>query len=159
LHRQVAGLAGDSIADGHAAGEGDQAKDRRFVSVPYAEPPVVIFCNAEHRFAHRRSIRTTELQGERLIRREHGSTTRKAIESALQAAGVEPDVVMEVASREIIREAVLQGVGVATVSQVEFVPGPGLHTVRISDAQVRTYAHVACLAERRDCASCAPSST
>lgn len=126
------------------------AKDRRFVSVPYAEPPVVIFCNAEHRFAHRRSIRTTELQGERLILREHGSTTRKAIESALQAAGVEPDVVMEVASREIIREAVLQGVGVAAVSQVEFVPGPGLHTVRISDAQVRTYAHVACLAERRD---------
>lgn len=126
------------------------SKDRRFVSVPYAEPAVVIFCNASHRFAQRRSIRTSELQGERLILREQGSTTRKAIESALQAAGVEAEVVMEVASREIIREAVLQGVGVAAVSQVEFVPGPGLHTVRISDAQVRTYAHVACLAERRD---------
>jgi LysR family transcriptional regulator, low CO2-responsive transcriptional regulator len=58
--------------------------------------------------------------------------------------------VMEVASREIIREAVLQGVGVAAVSQVEFVPGPGLHAVHISDARVRTHAHVACLAERRD---------
>lgn len=125
-------------------------KDRRFVSAPYSEHPVVIFCNAEHRFAHRRSIRTAELQGERLILREQGSTTRKAIESALRTARVETEVVMEVASREIIREAVLQGLGIAAVSEVEYVPGPGLHAVRISDAQVRTFAHVMCLAERRD---------
>jgi aminoethylphosphonate catabolism LysR family transcriptional regulator len=125
-------------------------KDKRFVSVPYSEHPVVVFCSSTHRFAHRRSIRTAELQGERLILREPGSTTRKAIESALRAAQVEPEVVMEVASREIIREAVAQGVGVAAVSEVEYVPGPGLHAVRISDAQVRTYAHVVCLAERRD---------
>jgi aminoethylphosphonate catabolism LysR family transcriptional regulator len=125
-------------------------KDKRFVSVPYSEHPVVIFCSSEHRFARRRSIRTAELQGERLILREPGSTTRKAIESALKAARVEPQVVMEVASREIIREAVVQGVGVAAVSEVEYVPGPGLHAVRISDAQVRTYAHVVCLAERRE---------
>lgn len=125
-------------------------RDRRFVSVPYSEHPVVIFCNAQHRFAHRRSIRTAELRGEKLILREQGSTTRKAIESALAAAKVETDVVMEVASREIIREAVLQGLGIAAVSEVEYVPGPGLHAVKISDAQVRTYAHVVCLAERRD---------
>lgn len=126
------------------------SSDRRFVSVPYSEHPVVIFCNAEHRFARRRSIRTAELQGERLVLREQGSTTRKAIESALRDAGVEAQVVMEVASREIIREAVAQGVGLGFVSDVEFVPGLGLHTVRVSDAQVRTYAHVVCLAERRD---------
>ena len=125
-------------------------KDRRFVSVPYSEHPVVIFCNAEHRFARRRSIRTAELQGERLILREKGSTTRKAIESALSHAKVEARVVMEVASREIIRAAVAEGVGVAAVSEAEYVPGPGLHSVRISDAEIRTYAHVVCLAERRD---------
>jgi aminoethylphosphonate catabolism LysR family transcriptional regulator len=125
-------------------------RDKRFVSVPYGDHPVVIFCSSTHRFAHRRSIRTAELQGERLILRERGSTTRKAIEEALAAAKVEPQIVMEVASREIIREAVAQGVGVAAVSEVEYVPGPGLHAVRISDAQVRTYAHVVCLAERRD---------
>jgi LysR family transcriptional regulator, low CO2-responsive transcriptional regulator len=125
-------------------------RDKRFVSVPYSEHPVVIFCSSQHRFAHRRSIRTAELQGEKLILREQGSTTRKAIESALKSAKVEPEVVMEVASREIIRAAVAQGVGVAAVSEVEYVPGPGLHAVRISDAQIRTYAHVVCLAERRD---------
>ena len=125
-------------------------RDRRFVSVPYSEHPIVIFCSTNHRFAKRRSIRTSELQGERLILREKGSTTRKAIESALAAAKVEPEIVMEVASREIIREAVVQGLGVAAVSEVEYVPGPGLHTVRISDAEIRTYTHVVCLAERRD---------
>jgi aminoethylphosphonate catabolism LysR family transcriptional regulator len=124
--------------------------DKRFVSVPYSDHPVVIFCSSTHRFARRRRIRTAELQGEKLILREPGSTTRKAIESALRAAKVDPEVVMEVASREIIREAVAQGVGVAAVSEVEYVPGPGLHAVRLSDAQVRTYAHVVCLAERRD---------
>jgi DNA-binding transcriptional LysR family regulator len=125
-------------------------RDNRFVSVPYSDHPVVIFCCSSHRFAKRRSIRTAELQGEKLILRESGSTTRKAIESALAAAKVHPDIVMEVASREIIREAVVQGLGIAAVSEVEYVPGPGLHAVRISDAQIRTYAHVVCLAERRD---------
>jgi aminoethylphosphonate catabolism LysR family transcriptional regulator len=124
--------------------------DRRFVSVPYGEHPVVIFCSSTHRFAKRRSIRTAELHRERLIMREHGSTTRKAIESALAAANVTPEIVMEVASREIIREAVAQGLGIAAVSEVEYVPGPGLHAVRISDADIRTYAHVVCLRERRD---------
>lgn len=128
------------------------AHDERFVSVPYSEHAVAIFCSTQHPFALRRSIGIAELQGERLILRESGSTTRKAIEMAMESAGVKPDVVMEIASREIIREAVLQNVGVAAVSEVEYVPGRGLRAVRISDAKVRTYAHVVCLAERQNSA-------
>jgi aminoethylphosphonate catabolism LysR family transcriptional regulator len=124
--------------------------DPRFVSLPYSEHPVVLFCNRAHRFARRRSIKVTDLQGERLIVRERGSTTRKALESALKAARVEAVVVMEVASREIIREAVALGLGVAAVSEVEFVPDPQLHAIPISDARIRTYAHIVGLAERRD---------
>jgi len=125
-------------------------RDRRFVSVPFSEHPVVIITSTAHRFARRRSIRTTELRGEKLLLREQGSTTRRALEAALKAGGVEPEVVMEIASREIIREAVIQGVGIAAVSEVEYVPGPGLHAVRINDAQVMTYAHLVCLAERQE---------
>lgn len=55
---------------------------------------------------------------------------------------------MEVASREIVREAVVQGIG--AVSEIEYVPGPGLHAAKIRDAEVRTYAQVAYLAERRE---------
>ena len=57
--------------------------DKRFVSVPYSEHPVLIFCAASHRFAKRRSIRTAELKGERFLMREPGSTTRRALEQAL----------------------------------------------------------------------------
>jgi LysR family transcriptional regulator, low CO2-responsive transcriptional regulator len=124
-------------------------KDDRFLSVPFSRHPVGIFTSSEHRFARRRSIRLAELQGERMILREQGSTTRKALELALHKAGVEPEVVMEISSREVIREAVSQDIGIAAVSTVEFVPGPGLHLVSVSDADIYTYAHVLCLAERR----------
>ncbi len=124
--------------------------DSRFLSVPFSRHPVVIFTSSEHRFAKRRSIRVADLQGERLILREQGSTTRKALELALEKAGVQPDVVMECSSREIIRETVAQGIGIGAVSLVEYVPGPGLHMVRISDAEILTHAHVLCLAERRE---------
>lgn len=124
-------------------------KDDRFLSVPFSRHPVGIFTSTTHRFARRRSIRLAELQGERMILREHGSTTRKALELAMQKAGVEAEVVMEISSREVIREAVSQGIGIAAVSTVEFVPGPGLHMVNISDSDIFTYAHVVCLAERR----------
>lgn len=124
-------------------------KDDRFVSVPFSRHPVVIFTSTAHPFARRRSIRLADLQGQPMILREEGSTTRKAIETALARAGVQCEVVMEIGSREVIREAVAQGIGIAAVSEVEFVPGPGLHMVRISDAEIYTYAHVLCLAERR----------
>lgn len=124
--------------------------DRRYVSRPYSDHPLVVFCSTQHRFAKRRVIRIEELAGEKFIMREVGSTTRKALELAMKSAGVETDVVMEVTSREIIREAVAQNLGVAAVSEVEFVPGPGLHAVRLEGAQVRTHVHMVCLAERRD---------
>lgn len=124
-------------------------KDDRFLAVPFSRHPVGIFTSSNHRFAQRRNIRLAELQGERMIVREQGSTTRKALELALHKAGVVPEVVMEISSREVIREAVAQGIGIAAVSTVEFVPGPGLHLVNISDADIYTYAHVLCLAERR----------
>lgn len=125
-------------------------RDDRFVSVPFSKHPVVIFCSAKHRFARRRSIRLADLEGERLILRETGSTTRKALELALDKTRIKPKVVMEISSREVIREAVSQGLGIGAVSLVEYVPGPGLHMVKISDAEIHTYAHVLCLAERRE---------
>ena len=122
--------------------------DSRFLSVPFSRHPVVIFTSSGHRFARRRNIRMADLQGERMILREQGSTTRKALELALHTAGVQTEVVMEISSREVIRETVVKGIGIAAVSLVEYVPGPGLHMVHISDADIHTHAHVLCLSER-----------
>jgi aminoethylphosphonate catabolism LysR family transcriptional regulator len=124
--------------------------DRRFHAVPYSRHPVVIFAPRSHRFASRRSIRIAELEGEPMIVREEGSTTRKALDDALRRAGVVPRVVMEIGSREAIREAVIMGVGIAAVSEIEYIPDPEICRVPVSDAQMYTYAHVFCLRERRE---------
>jgi DNA-binding transcriptional LysR family regulator len=123
--------------------------DPRFHAVPYSRHPIVVFVNRRHRFANRRAIRMAELDGEPMIVREVGSTTRKALDDALRKARVKPRIAMEIGSREAIREAVIMGVGIAAVSEIEYIPHPDIRPVAVSDAQMYTYAHVFCLKERR----------
>lgn len=123
--------------------------DARFHSVPYSRHPIMVFVHRTHRFAARKSIRLTDLEGERMILREEGSTTRKALDDALAAAHVKPRIVMEIGSREAIREAVIKGMGIGAVSEIEYIPDPQIRMVRVSDARMYTHAHVVCLAERR----------
>lgn len=124
--------------------------DRRFHFVPYRRHPVVVFVHRSHPFAARKSIRIAELEGEGMLVREEGSTTRKALEDALGQAGVKPRILMEIGSREAIREAVIKGVGIGAVSQIEYVPDPEIRMVRVRDAAMFTHAHVVCLEERRE---------
>jgi LysR family transcriptional regulator, low CO2-responsive transcriptional regulator len=126
------------------------AREPLLHSVSYRSHPVVIFVRSDHRLAGRERIRIEELAEEDLIMREPGSTTRKALEDALRAAGVKPRLAMEIGSREAVREAVIQGLGISAVSEFEFVADPRLHAIKISDAKVTTHAHVACLQERRE---------
>lgn len=123
--------------------------DPRFHSVPYSRHPIVVFVHRAHRFAARKSIHIEELEGEGMILREVGSTTRKALDDALRKAGVTPRVVMEIGGREAIREAVIMGVGIGAVSEIEYIPDPDIRMVRVSNAQMHTHAHVVCLEERR----------
>jgi aminoethylphosphonate catabolism LysR family transcriptional regulator len=124
--------------------------DPRFHSVPYSRHPIVVFVHRSHRFARRKSIRIAELEGEGMILREQGSTTRKALDDALAKAGVTLRVAMEIGSREAIREAVIKAVGIAAVSEIEYIPDPEIRMVKVSDAQMYTHAHVVCLKERRE---------
>jgi aminoethylphosphonate catabolism LysR family transcriptional regulator len=117
--------------------------------VPYSAHRVAIFMRTDHRLARRRTLRLHEIAAEPMIVREPGSTTRKVLEKAFRRAGLTPRTAMEIGSREAVREAVIQGLGIAAVSEVEFVPDPRLHLATIRDAEVRTHAHVACLQERR----------
>jgi aminoethylphosphonate catabolism LysR family transcriptional regulator len=124
--------------------------DPRIFALPYSRHPVIIFVHKSHRFAKRRRVRLDELDGERMILRENGSTTRLAFETALAEAGVRVDPVMEIGSREAVWLAVARGIGIGVVSDIEYIPHADLHPVTIADANVFTTAHVNCLAERRD---------
>ena len=124
--------------------------DPRVLAIPYSKHPVVVFVHKDHRFASRRSLRVKELEGERFVLREEGSTTRRAFEQALALSGVSINVVMEIGSREAVWLAVAQGIGISVVSDIEFIPHDDLRAVKISDCDIHTIAHVACLTERKD---------
>src|SRR5256885_832394 len=94
----------------------------------YARHAIVLFAHVAHPFARRSEIALSELQGQPLLLREHGSTTRTALESVLQAAGVQPRTELEIGSREAIREAVARGLGLGAVSEAEFIPRSEEHT-------------------------------
>jgi DNA-binding transcriptional LysR family regulator len=122
----------------------------QLLTIPYKQHPVVVFVGWEHRFRGRKEIRIQELEGERMIVREPGSTTRRAFERALEQARVKPKTVMEIGSREAIREAVARGIGISVVSEAAFAPDPRLWPVHVSDAKILTYANIACLKDRQN---------
>jgi len=124
--------------------------DPHIFAMPYSRHRVVIFVNKKHRFAKRRNIRIAELEGERMVLRERGSTTRLALEAALKEHGVGIDPVMEIGSREAVWLAVARGIGIGAVSDIEFIAHPDLHVLNVSDADIYTTAHVNCLMERRN---------
>jgi aminoethylphosphonate catabolism LysR family transcriptional regulator len=124
--------------------------DPRLVAIPYRRHRVIAFCPIDHPFAQRRGIRVRDMEGQRLILREAGSTTRRAFDQAMREAHVRPKVVMEIGSRESIREAVAKGIGMGVVSEAEFIPDPRIRPLPITDAEVYTYAHVVHLKERQN---------
>ena len=124
--------------------------DPRLVAIPYRRHRVVVMCPVDHAFARRRGIRIREMERQRLIVREAGSTTRLAFDQAMRQADVRPRVVMEIGSRESIREAVAKGIGLGVVSEAEFIPDPRIRAVPVNDAEIYTYAHVVHLKERRN---------
>jgi len=123
-------------------------EDDRLLTIPYRRHPVAVFVRRDHRFAPRDSIRLPELEGEPIIAREQGSTTRRAFEEALARTGTKQRLVMEIGSREAIREAVIHGLGISYVSEAEFVPDENLKLIAIEGAEVYTYAHVVVLKQR-----------
>lgn len=124
--------------------------DPRLVAIPYQRHRVVVMCPADHAFAQRRGIRARDMESQRLIVREAGSTTRRAFDQAMRDARVRPDIVMEIGSRESIREAVAKGIGLGVVSEAEFIPDPRIRALAVTDAEIYTYAHVVHLRERQN---------
>ena len=116
----------------------------------YARHAIILFAHVDHPLARREQIEIHELQGQPLLLREQGSTTRSALEKALREAGIEPRTSLEIGSREAIREAVARGLGVGTVSEAEFIADPRFKPIRIAGDPARTTTYVYCMKERSE---------
>jgi aminoethylphosphonate catabolism LysR family transcriptional regulator len=121
-----------------------------FSATPYARHALILFMHHEHPFAKRGQIRLEDLHGQSMLQRESGSSTRRALDEALQRAGVRPKVAMEIGSREAIREAAARGIGIGAVSEAEFIPDTRLRTVRIEGDPAVTQTYLYCLQVRRE---------
>jgi aminoethylphosphonate catabolism LysR family transcriptional regulator len=123
--------------------------DPKLLAWQYSKDKIAAFVHRDHPLAKRRSIKIGDLEGRLMVLRERGSNTRRALEEALQKHQVKPKVMMEIGSREAVREAVARGIGIGTVSVAEFIPDPRIRMIPFSDVDIFNYAHIVCLEERK----------
>ena len=127
----------------------DIESDARIHARPFHRDRLVVFVPRDHPWAGRRSLRISELAGQRLVLREPGSTTRAVLDRALAEAGVTSGAALEIGSREAVREAVAAGLGIGAVFESEFGRDPRLHRLQIRDVDLHAVEYAACLQERR----------
>lgn len=123
--------------------------DPRLHIQPFHKDRLVLFVERNHRWARRKRVRLAEVVRERVILREQGSTTRRIFETAVARAGLVLENVMEIGSREGVREAVAAGLGIGLVARTEFGHDPRVRAVEVADAELASTEYVVCLAERR----------
>ena len=115
-------------------------QDARFTRLVLGQDPLVLA-------AHKR-LHASALAGHCLLMREAGSTTRLLTEQMLREAGVAPGPLLEIGSRESIREAVLRNIGVSVIARHEVPDNPELRVIELDDAPLIPE-YLYCLKERR----------
>src|SRR5260221_5405241 len=126
------------------------AGDPRLHALPLRSDRLVAFVDRRHPWARRRQIRLDELGGRRLVLREVGATTRRLFEAAMARQGLALGEVLEIGSREAVREAVAAGLGVGIVSASELGGDNRLVRLALEGGEVDSVEYLVCLAESHD---------
>ena len=116
---------------------------------PFGRQNVVVFVSMNHPWSARTSIHIGELDGQDMIMREEGSMTRRVFEKALKDGKVRPNIVMEAGSREAVWEAVAEGHGIGTISEISLLPDSRIKPLPISDHEIQTRIDAVCLKQRQ----------
>ena len=123
--------------------------DDRLHIIPLEPDQLVAFVARDHQWADRRSIELEELVNQRVILREKGSRTRSIFEQALREADLVLTDVMEITSREGVREAVAVGFGIGIVSENELGASTRFKMLKVNDATLTHSELVICLKQTR----------
>jgi aminoethylphosphonate catabolism LysR family transcriptional regulator len=126
-----------------------QTSDPRIHSIRLRADRLVVFVPAAHRWARRRTVFLSELAGQDLVMRERGSITREVFETRLAEASVRPGALIEVQTREAVREAVAAGFGIGVIFDSEFGEDRACCKLAVSGADLSVAEYVICLEERR----------
>lgn len=123
--------------------------DPKLYSIRLRSDRLVAFVAREHPLAVHASIPIEAFAGQDLVLRERGSITREVFESRLSELGVKPASLLEVQSREAVREAVAAGFGIGVVFDAEYREDALLRRLAITGTDFDVAEFVACRAERR----------
>ncbi|MDD0842283.1 LysR family transcriptional regulator [Pseudomonas sp. Gutcm_11s] len=123
-------------------------QDARFTRLVLGQDPLVLAVHSSHPLAAHKRLHASALAGHCLLMREAGSTTRLLTEQMLRDAGVAPGPLLEIGSRESIREAVLRNIGVSVIARHEVPDNPELRVIELDDAPLIPE-YLYCLKERR----------
>lgn len=126
-----------------------QSSDPRLHTVKLRSDRLVAFVASEHRLSQYESIPIEAFAGQDIVLRERGSITRETFEARLSEAGIKPANLLEVQSREAVREAVAAGFGIGVIFEAEFRSDPALKRLVITGADFAVGEYAACRAERR----------
>jgi LysR family transcriptional regulator, low CO2-responsive transcriptional regulator len=124
--------------------------DPRFFTLLRREEELVVFVPCAHPWARRKVIPMASFHGAALIRREDGSNTQKAFDLACSIAGVEPRSVVEIGSREGLREAVASGMGIGVIASSELGYDPRWVRIPIVGESLVVEEFIVCLRKRRN---------
>jgi LysR family transcriptional regulator, low CO2-responsive transcriptional regulator len=108
----------------------DPSMDGQFFYEPVFADYLAVAVPADHALAEAEIFPLATLAHERLLLRETASKTRAAMETLLAAANVIPERVIELHSREAIREAIALGMGVSLFFSAECPPDPRIAYLR-----------------------------
>lgn len=123
--------------------------DSRIFATPFRQDHFIAFVDRAHPWARRRSIKLAELAGQRLLLREPTSNTRQTFDAAIARSHIMLGEVLEIGSREAIKEAVAAGLGVGVIAESELGDDLRLKALRFEGQQITSTEYVACLQERK----------
>lgn len=96
---------------------GQPPEDADMLAERFAPHPSIIIAAAGHRLAAAPSLPLNALAGEPFVMREDGSGTKAMTEGHFRNAGFQPRIAMVSSSNEMIKQAVMAGMGLALLSQ------------------------------------------
>jgi DNA-binding transcriptional LysR family regulator len=104
------------------------------------------------RIARHHPVQPAQLEGIPALRREAGSATRALVDTALSRVGLSAPTLMELGSPEALKQAVLQGVGIAWVSRLSVARELAAHELELVSVVGLSVPRVLSLVRRRDTA-------
>jgi LysR family transcriptional regulator, low CO2-responsive transcriptional regulator len=126
-----------------------QVSDPRVHSLRLRPDRLVLFVPRSHPWGSRKAVTLDALSGQDLVIRERGSITREVFEARLAEAGVKPGALIEVQTREAVREAVAAGFGIGIIFDREFVHDAASTKLAVRGVDLDVAEYVVCLEERR----------